>query len=1308
VNTRRRTRQQMLILLSVLNLLSLAPAQTLSGRPAVAIVGNPARVSGAAQAVRRHAAGQVFFDYPENWAVTPDNSIPQLPGLVLTRAGLDARITVYVAPQEISAPANTVPALLDAARTSVLLPLIEQVISPLEANGAQVQRTRAATEIGGVRAEGDRWLVSAAGEAANVEAYLLNLQNHLVIVVLYHPAQAAAQVAPAWELLRRTLSIGAPRAQEAAAQAQAQAATPAPASVPSGSTIEQATKVLNESYELTQQVLKLRGEGKYGEAIPLAERALGLAEQLDKFDLPPQMKLSLVPGALNVLAEMNRAAGNYERAETLFRRALALTEQQKGMDDPALGAPLNNLATLYYETGSYAKALPLFERSYNILVKAKGAEHPDTATALNNVALLYDEMNEFKRAEETMLRALAIREKALGREHPDVAVSLGNLGGLYDELGDHTRAEQAYRRALSIQEKSLGATHPSTATTVGNLALMYEHKGDTVQAEQLFRRSLADKEKSLGVNHPDVASTLDNLGNMYFQRGDYVNAAAMYRRALSIFEKSFGEDSADAAKPLNNLALLYREQRNYAQAETLLQRALSIFEKKFGREHLNVATALDNLAYVYHSQQQYERAAPLFARALAIREKLAGADSAEVAISLNNIGSLTEAQGNGAQALELYRRALRIYEKIYGPNHPNLSLILTNLSSGYYGLGDMPRAVEELTRAGEIRERQLALLLGTGSEDQKRLFVATMVEENDYTTSLHVNAAPDNARALRLALTTILRRKGRVLDAMSDQMGALRRHLKPEDRALLEQLSVARSALAALVLNGPGKSSPAEYQERLARFSAETERLEMQVSARSAEYRAQVQPVTLERIQQALPQGASLIEFSLYHPYNPKAKTRAERFGAPRYVAYVLSAAGAPAWVELGEAAPIEQAITAWRATLADPRRADVRQLARTLDERVMRPVRKLLGGTRQLFLSPDSALNKIPFGALVDEENRYLVETYSMTYLTSGRDLLRLQIKTGQKTGAVVFADPTFDVAGAADAVKSDAAKSDAAKSDAAKVDAATGDVGASRRSFDFASARFTRLPGTAEEARALGVIMPGVKMHTGAQATEAALKGVSGPAILHIATHGFFLPAQEPPASTTGGTGARGLSLGGASPVSKAGENPLLRSGLALAGANARRSAGGEDGVLTALEAAGLDLWGTKMVVLSACETGLGDVTNGDGVYGLRRALVLAGSESQVMTLWQVSDAATRDLMTDYYKRLQAGEGRTEALRRVQIAMLKGEAQGAPTTGDAQQRGLSGATGAPRSEAEERSHPFYWASFIQSGEWRGLDGSK
>ena len=240
-----------------------------------------------------------------------------------------------------------------------------------------------------------------------------------------------------------------------------------------------------------------------------------------------------------------------------------------------------------------------------------------------------------------------------------------------------------------------------------------------------------------------------------------------------------------------------------------------------------------------------------------------------------------------------------------------------------------------------------------------------------------------------------------------------------------------------------------------------------------------------------------------------------------------------------------------------------------------------------------------------------------------------------------------------------------------------------------------FTPLPGTAGEAQALAGILAGVKILTGVQATEAALKQVSGPSILRIATHGFFLPDQV--AAQTERSNGRGIGIQAQTGV----ENPLLRSGLALAGVNERQSGAGEDGVLTALEAAGLDLWGTKLVVLSACETGLGEVKNGEGVYGLRRALVLAGSESQVMSLWQVSDAATRDLMAEYYKRLQAGEGRTEALRQVQIAMIR---SGAPGIASGEQRGLGIGKESRKTQQQDFSHPFYWAAFIQSGEWRSL----
>jgi CHAT domain-containing protein len=141
---------------------------------------------------------------------------------------------------------------------------------------------------------------------------------------------------------------------------------------------------------------------------------------------------------------------------------------------------------------------------------------------------------------------------------------------------------------------------------------------------------------------------------------------------------------------------------------------------------------------------------------------------------------------------------------------------------------------------------------------------------------------------------------------------------------------------------------------------------------------------------------------------------------------------------------------------------------------------------------------------------------------------------------------------------------------------------------------------------------------------------------------------------------------------PLVTAYENPLLRSGLAFAGAN-KLASGDDDGILTAMEASGLDLWGTKLVVLSACETGVGKVTNGDGVYGLRRALVIAGAETLVMSLWQVDDLATRDLMTGYYKKLGAGAARSGALRDVQLELLA---------------------------KDKYAHPYYWASFLPAGD--------
>jgi CHAT domain-containing protein len=226
-----------------------------------------------------------------------------------------------------------------------------------------------------------------------------------------------------------------------------------------------------------------------------------------------------------------------------------------------------------------------------------------------------------------------------------------------------------------------------------------------------------------------------------------------------------------------------------------------------------------------------------------------------------------------------------------------------------------------------------------------------------------------------------------------------------------------------------------------------------------------------------------------------------------------------------------------------------------------------------------------------------------------------------------------------------------------------------------------FQPLPGTNGEALAIKAVLPEASMLLGRQATEAALKRARAPSILHIATHGFFLSGSDgTEASRAPGNDPLRISELQLDKMAAQVEEPLLRSGLALAGANLGKSED-DDGLLTALEVAGLDLWGTKLVTLSACDTGLGEVRNGEGVQGLRRALALAGSESQVISLWAVPDEWAKDVMIPYYKALRREEGRAEGLRQAQLRLLR---------------------------SKDRRHPFYWAAFIQSGEWANLDGSR
>jgi CHAT domain-containing protein/Tfp pilus assembly protein PilF len=1009
-------------------------------------------------------------------------------------------------------------------------------------------------------------------------------------------------------------------------------------------------RALQEARNLGTESERLWRAGKYDEARPLAERALAIREKEQGSEHPD------VAAYINLLANLYRDKGDYAKAEPLFQRALLLREKAFGTEHPYVAVSLNSLAAIFSDKGDYANAERLFRRSLIIREKSLGPEHPDVAVSLNNLAIVYSIKGDYAQAEPLYQRALMIREKVFGTEHPEFARTLNSLAILHYNKGEYDKAEPLFQRALAIREKRNGKEHPDVVAPLNNLAMLYHVKGLYEKAEPFYERAILIAGKSLGPEHPDLAGSLDNLANLYRAKGDYAKAISFSQRALMIKEKALGPEHSNLSPTLNHLAILYYHQGNYALAEPLYQRALTIWEKTLGAEHPHVAACLDNIALLNSDKGDFAKAEPLFQRALAIREKRLGSEHPDVAHTLENFASLYRVKGDYAKAEPLHQRALEIREKGLGQEHHYVAYSLNNLARLYEAIGDVTQATNAQIRACSISEHNLALNLATGSERQKLVYLASFATQTNQTISFHAKSAPDDRQARNLAATLILQRKGRALDAMTDSFAALRQRLSSQDQELFDQWKSVAARLSRLVQTGLQKMTPAEYQRLIRELNEQKEELEAQIARRNLDFSLQIKPVTEQAVRAAIPGDAALVEFAVYHPFNAKYSKLDEQFGAPRYIAYVLRQQGEIQWVELGEAEPIDKAVDDWRQAFGKVNEKtgapvvtekEIRRLARALDEKVMRPIRALLGETRQVFISPDGKLNLVPFAALVDENNRYLAQRYSINYLTSGRDLLRLQSARESKSEALVVGNPVY------------------------------GDP-------DPKAKMYFRPLSAAAELEGIKQAMPEAMVFDKKDATEAVLKQAHAPRILHIATHGFFLPNGGSSSANT-----RSFSLLG-SPAIRSGvdseaiveniENPLLLSGLALAGAN-RLQSGEEDGILTALEVAGLDLWGTKLVVLSACDTGVGEVKNGEGVYGLRRALFLAGAESQMVSLWKVNDSATKDLMVAYYKELLKGIGRAEALRKVQKKMLLDP---------------------------KRRHPYYWASFIHSGEWANLDGRR
>jgi len=934
-------------------------------------------------------------------------------------------------------------------------------------------------------------------------------------------------------------------------------------------------------------------------------------------------------------------------AAKLARRALALQIRATGPDSVEVQRRKQTLAGLLGAIGDYRGQMTLDQELLATAERQHGPESREVLTALAFLIGPYWAANRFDELETISQRALALTRKLDGENSMAYASQLSQYATLLTTRNQFASAQQVYEQSLQIQE-ALTKDETQLLGAVQTLASAYWQANQRGRAVALFDRALAIAD-SPGTPIMLRGSTIWMIVSLYHYGGRDDLARPLIKKATALYEGEIARLERD--KPddyqlpglIGQLAYTYRQSGELDRAAQLFEKVIALDEKRGG-----FSGWASTLAEVRRAQGKPREALALLETAQAALAKISPQSSATFNAIIADVAREVGDYPRAERLLAEYRASL---EKTYGRHHPLYGMAELSTAYVYMASGRIAQAEQLLGDGLEIAERELQLVLRTGTEADHAVYFARNSYQLDTAINFELNHAPRSGSAARLGLTTLLRRKGRVLDAAASSLTTIRARLSPQDKQLLDDLASARAQLAKLTVAGPSATGEADFAKEVAALEDQIQKLEILVGKKSTAYRAASQPIVLAAVQKAIPKDARLVEIVNFQPGDPKAPYTANQVLPPRkYAAFVAGRTGDPVLVDLGPAAAIDDAVEQFRKAVSDPDNDRATELGHALYALTVAKLVPALGGATSVLIAPDGALNVVPFSALVDDRGEFLVKRYTFTYLTSGRDLLRLGIKTKAQGGGVIFADPSFD--GAAPAAPAGQAPTTRG-----------------RRSADLTRQSWKRLPGTGQEADEVGKRMRGAEVFRGERATETALKGVHGPRILHLATHGFFL-ADEPP--TDPAAEATRAAPTGPSLSAEARENPLLRSGLAFAGAN-RLVSGEDDGILTAMEATGLDLWGTELVVLSACETGVGKVTNGDGVYGLRRALVIAGAESLVMSLWQVDDAATRDLMAGYYARLTAGKPRSSALREIQLEI--------------------------QSHAKY-AHPYYWASFLPAGD--------
>ncbi|MCD7442259.1 CHAT domain-containing protein [Streptomyces lincolnensis] len=1048
---------------------------------------------------------------------------------------------------------------------------------------------------------------------------------------------------------------------------------------------------------LNELAMAYAATGDWQQAEPYLAEALQLTLL---FDSVPSETYAVI---LDNLAQAKGAQGQFEASEKMHRAALEAFAGTVGTDHPSYATCLGNLARMNAELGQHAEAERLYQQAIDLRRRLFGTDDVRYIGMVDGLAQMYVDLGELGTAEARVRETADIVARMKGTDGPEYGSRLKQLGDLYYQMGRYPDSVDSYRRAYENERRRLGSDHPTTIDTQAKVALGQKLTGQLGEAMINYQVVMAHQS---GV---DLALTTHNLAMLHLGAGDRYLARRYAKDAIERHRTAGLEDSLDHALLLHGQASVDSYDGRYDDAENTLRRAMDLIRRHAGRDTEHYANACDRLAQCLIWQQRYDAADELLRTSLRLREKLTN-DPSRAVDNVSQRGTVQLAKGRWDSAEALFRRALEVLHQNNGKERTTQSIeLLRELGLALTGMGREREAIDVLLTAEGYQDsviQQKAKVTGISPRSvtqpvellnilgrqpvQPPGLVSQLLEvvwrrkgivaEADYVRRREeIHSRQHDRRDVLEKLDRFQQALQRgEMPTKADVEEVIDGSLRHARHGMYPDLQTAHRDLHAHLMEGwpeRGDLSREEWLEQLTEYSGRAGSLmgkrdslesDLRILFHGDGWLGEVLPrVTLEAVRSRLPEESALVEF-LRVPTLDASAVLAEggsRWGSDRYYAFVVTPDpdSDVRLIDLGAADSVDTNLALLkRGITRDGRARDIDLVktapddcARAADSAAHELRRTLLdplgiADRARLFMAPDAQLYTLPFEILPLDDGRLVIDAHEIAYLTTGRDLIPVpRATTPEPPGPpVVIADPDYDLA--LDTITDPAAPEEAQDA---------------RRAADL---HFARLPGTHTEGRHIADLL-GVTAWLGADAVEGPLKQQRSPVVLHIASHGYFLDDDQPTESDPPQTDRRAFSTFPA---------PLLNSGLALAGANTWLRRGhlpdrAEDGLLTAADLATMDLSGTELVVLSACDTGRGLVSVGQGVYGLRRSVGVAGARTLVMSLWQVPDRETQELMEDFYGRLTRGEPRGSAFRAARLAMRA-----------------------------RKPDPYYWGAFICQGD--------